>query len=364
MKVPFSTVEHMHSEEKAGIIGAFERVYNSNWFIQGKECSAFEAEYASYCGVKHCIGCANGLDALYLILRGYDIGSGDEVIVPSFTFIATALAVTHSGARPVFVEVNSKTYNIDPTLIEKAITSKTKAIIAVHLYGMPAQMDEINAIGKKHGLKVIEDSAQAHGAKYNGRKTGGLADAAGFSFYPGKNLGALGDAGAITTNDDELADKLRALGNYGSSVKYVHNYLGVNSRLDEIQAAVLRVKLKHLDRWTEARRRVVFEYIHRIKNTKIELPNMVEGFEHVWHLFVIKTKNREEFQKYLEEHQIATTVHYPISMHLQHAFDEYGFGKGDFPISEEISDTVLSLPLYYGITPEQVDYVIDVVNNY
>jgi dTDP-4-amino-4,6-dideoxygalactose transaminase len=364
MKVPFSTVEFMHKEKKQEILNAIEKVYDSNWFIQGKECADFEKEFAEYVGAKYCVGCGNGLDALYLILRGYDIGQGDEVIVPSFTFIATGLAVSYCGATPVFVEVSNDTCNLDPKLIEAAITPKTKAIIAVHLYGLPAPMNEINAIAKKHNLKVIEDSAQAHGALYNGKRTGSLGDAAGFSFYPGKNLGALGDAGAVTTDDETLAKKIRAIGNYGSEVKYQHIYKGVNSRLDELQAAVLRVKLRQLNKWNAERKDIAQKYTVGINNSKIRISLCPSGSDHVWHLFTLRTDGRDNFQKYLSDHEIGTIIHYPVPMHLHEAFSDLGFAKGDYPIAENIANTTLSLPLYYGMPDKEVNFVIETINQY
>jgi dTDP-4-amino-4,6-dideoxygalactose transaminase len=364
MKVVFSDVKYMHEEVEKEIMEAFQRVYKSNWFIGGNEINLFEEEYASYCGATNCISCGNGLDALYLILKSYGIGAGDEVIVPSHTFIATALAVSYVGAKPIFVECDINTYNINPSLIEKAITDKTKAIIAVHLYGQPADMDEIMHIGVKYNIKVIEDSAQSHGAYYKGKRTGTLGNAAAFSFYPGKNLGALGDAGAVVTNDNDLADKVRALSNYGSKEKYVHKYMGVNSRLDAIQAAFLRIKLSNLERWTVRREEIANSYLLGIKNKKIVLPGVSENRDHVWHLFVIKTDNRNEFQVYLQKNGVQTLLHYPTPIHLQEAYSNYVYKKGDLPIAEEIASKVVSLPIFYGMTDEQVDYVIDIINEY
>ncbi len=364
MKIPFVDLEPMHSEIRDEMADAFKKVYDNNRFISGEECSSFEKEFAGYCGAKHCAGCGNGMDALYLILRGYGIGPGDEVIVPSHTFIATALAVSYAGAHPVFVEVDDRTYNIDPVLIGKAVTGKTKAIIAVHLYGQPADMDAINEIAKKHGLKVIEDSAQAHGAAYYGRKTGTLGDAAGFSFYPGKNLGALGDGGAVVSDDAQLMDRIRALANYGSTVKYTHIYKGINSRLDELQAALLRVKLRHLDHWNDYRRRIAAKYLKGIHNKQIILPEVKDNFNHVWHIFAVRTEDRNDFQKYLASHDVGTLIHYPIPMHLQEAYGALGYAKGSFPIAEMISSQVISLPLYYGMSDEDTDYVIDLINDY
>ena len=365
MEIPFADLRPMHDEIRAELDAAYNRVMENSWFIQGKALEAFEKEFASYIGVKHCIGVATGLDALYLVLKAYGIGAGDEVIVPANTFIATALAVSYAGARPVLVEPEIATFNIDATRIEAAITDNTKAIMAVHLQGRCCDMDEINRIAKKHNLRVIEDAAQAHGARYKGKMAGSLGDAAGFSFYPGKNLGALGDGGCVTTDDDDLADKVRALGNYGADYKYHHIYKGTNSRLDEIQAAFLRVKLPHLSRWNESRRRTAAHYLAEIKNPLIELPlSSTEEYEHVYHVFVIRCKMRDELEKYLSKNGINTVKHYPISIHRQKAYSDLGYPEGSFPCAEEISSTVLSLPMYYGISDEQVEYVVDAINSF
>ena len=365
MKVPFVSFEAMHSEIREQLDNAYKSVMDSNYFIQGQACAQFEKEYADYCGVKYCVGVGNGLDALMLILRAMDIGAGDEVIVPSNTYIATALAVSYVGAAPVFVEPDIETFNIDPQLIEEKITVKTKAIIAVHLQGRPADMDAIKAIAEKYDLKVIEDAAQAHGAKYKGQKVGSLGDAAGFSFYPGKNLGALGDGGCVTTNNKEIADKVRALGNYGSDYKYHHIYKGVNSRLDEMQAAFLSVKLKHLDKWNEERRKIAARYLSGINNSLIALPKASDKeYEHVYHVFVIRCKERDRLEAYLADNGIGTLKHYPIPMHLQGAYADLGLKENDLPIAEEISNTVLSIPMYYGMTDEQVDCVVKILNGF
>ena len=365
LKVPFVSFETMHKEIRSDLDAVYQAVMDSNYFIQGQACAQFEKDFAEYCGVRYCVGVGNGLDALMLILRAMDIGVGDEVIVPSNTYIATALAVSYVGAKPVFVEPELDTFNINPSLIEEKITEKTKAIIAVHLQGRPADMDAIITIAKKHNLKVIEDAAQAHGARYKGRMVGSLGDAAGFSFYPGKNLGALGDGGCVTTNNKEIADKVRALGNYGSDYKYHHIYKGVNSRLDEMQAAFLSVKLKHLDKWNEERRRIAARYLSEIHNPLIYLPKASdEELEHVYHVFVIRCKKRDELEAYLKENGIGTLKHYPIPMHLQDAYSDLGLKEGDLPIAEEISKTVLSIPIYYGMTEEQISCVIDIINRF
>ena len=365
MKVPFVDFKPMHDELRDALDGAYRQVLTKNIFIQGEECAAFEREFAAYCGAKYCIGVATGLDALYLILKALGIGKGDEVLVPSNTFIATALAVTYVGAKPVFVEPTIETFNIDVTRIEEKITPQTKAIMPVHLQGRAADMDAVNAIAKKHKLFVIEDAAQAHGATYKGKKVGALSDAAGFSFYPGKNLGALGDAGCVVTNNRELAEKVRALGNYGSDYKYHHIYQGTNSRLDEIQSAFLRVKLPYLDGWNEYRRKIAQRYLSEIKNPLIALPlKSDEEFTHIYHVFVIRCQKRDELEKYLNGLGIGTVKHYPVPMHLQQAYADLQIAKGALPIAEEISATVLSLPMYYGMTDEQIDYVIGAVNSF
>lgn len=365
IKVPFVSFEAMHNEIREQLDSAYSSVMNSNFFIQGQACARFEKEFAEYCDVKYCVGVGNGLDALTLILRAFDIGEGDEVIVPSNTYIATALAVSNVGAMPIFVEPNIETFNINPELIEKSINEKTKAIMAVHLQGRPADMDRINAIAKKHDLKVIEDAAQAHGARYKGRKVGTLGDAAGFSFYPGKNLGAIGDGGCVLTNNKDVADKVRALGNYGSDYKYHNIYKGSNSRLDEIQAAFLSVKLKNLDKWNSERKRIAERYLNEINNPLVKLPKASdEFFEHIYHVFVIRCDERDKLEKYLNENGIGTLKHYPIPLHLQSAYKDLGLQEGHLPIAEEISRTVLSIPMYYGMTENQINYVIKVINQF
>ena len=365
MSVPFAIFQPMHDELRAELDAAYNRVMDNSYFIQGKECEAFDKEFAAYCDADHCIGVANGLDALLLVLKALEIGAGDEVIVPSNTFIATALAVSYTGATPVFVEPEIETYNIDVTRIEAAITAKTKAIMPVHLQGRPADMDPIMEIARKHNLWVIEDAAQAHGTLYKGKKVGTLGDAAGFSFYPGKNLGALGDGGAVVTNNKDIADKVRALGNYGSDYKYHHIYKGTNSRLDEIQAAFLRVKLPALDKWNAARVDIAKKYFEGINNPKIVLPlEPSEDFGHIYHVFVVRCKERDELEKYLADNGIGTVKHYPYPMHLQDCYADLGIKQGDLPIAEEISNTVLSLPMYYGMTEKEVQYVIDIINKF
>lgn len=343
--IPFLDLKTPHIELRPQLEAAFERVLDSGWYIQGNELKQFEKEFAAYCEAEHCIGVGNGLDALHLILRAYNIGEGDEVIVPSNTYIATWLAASYAGATPIPVEPNERTYNIDPSCIEAAITPRTKAIMVVHLYGQPADMDAIKAIAKKHNLKVIEDAAQAHGARYKGKRVGTLGDAAGFSFYPGKNLGAIGDGGAVTTNDAVLAEKIRMLGNYGSTVKYRNEVKGYNSRLDELQAAFLREKLHKLDEWNDRRKAIAKEYLSQLNGCNLILPFVPEWADPVWHLFVVRCQQRENLQKYLQAQGVGTMIHYPIPPHLQAAYSELGYKRGDFPIAEVIHNEVLSLPI-------------------
>ncbi len=364
MKVPFVSFLPMEKELDSELRAAFERVYTRSWYIDGEEDKAFEKAFAEYCGTRFCVGVGNGLDALVMILKALEIGEGDEVIIPSNTYIATSLAVTYVGAKPVFVEPDINTFNIDPSLIEGAITSKTKAIMLVHLYGQACDMDPIMEIAEKYSLKVVEDCAQAHGATYKGQKIGTFGDAAGFSFYPGKNLGALGDAGAVVTNNEELAKKVRALGNYGSDYKYHHIYKGNNSRLDEMQAAFLAAKLPILDKVNEERRRIANRYLNEIHNDKIILPIVPDYAVPVWHIFGVRCAERDQLEKYLNDNEIGTNKHYPIPIHLQDCYKDLGFSEGDYPAAEEISSTELSLPLYYGMTDEEISFVIDKINSY
>lgn len=362
MKIPFVTFLPMEKELNDELRGAFDRVFTRSWYIGGVEDEAFEKAFAEYCGAKYCVGVGNGLDALMLILKALGIGENDEVIVPSNTYIATGLAVTYVGASPVFVEPDIRTFNINPDLIEEKITEKTKAIIPVHLYGQPCDMDPIMAISRKYHLKVVEDCAQAHGAKYKGQIVGTFGDAAGISFYPGKNLGALGDAGAVVTDRQDLADKVRSLGNYGSDYKYHHIYKGHNSRLDEIQAAFLAAKIPHLNRMNAERRRIASMYSEGITNPKVITPFVPEECESVWHIYGIRCKERGELEKYLNEKGIGTNKHYPIPMHMQECYKDLGIQKGELPIAEEISETELSIPMYYGMTDDEIKYVINAIN--
>lgn len=345
--IPFLDLKAQYLELKEELDAAYRRVMDSGWYVLGAEVESFESEFADYCGVKHCIGVGNGLEALHLVLRAWGIGPGDEVIVPSNTYIATWLAVTHTGAIPVPVEPVDFTYNIDPARIEAAITPRTKAILPVHLYGQPADMEPIMKIAASHGLKVMEDAAQAHGARYRGKRTGGLGDAAGFSFYPTKNLGAFGDSGAVTTNDADLAQKIRLLRNYGSQVKYINETAGFNSRLDEIQAALLRVKLLYLDEWNERRGRIYSWYKSNLPLMfpELVLPVVPEWAEPCWHLFVVRSKERDDFQKMLASYNIGTMIHYPSPPHLQKAYEHLGYQAGSFPLAERMANEVLSLPM-------------------
>jgi dTDP-4-amino-4,6-dideoxygalactose transaminase len=358
MNIPFLDLKAGYLELQLEIDGAIKRVLDSGWYILGEEVDTFEQEYATYCGATHCVGVANGLDALHLALRALGIGMGDEVIVPSNTYIATWMAVSQCGAIPVPVEPDEATYNIDPTRIEAAITSRTKVILPVHLYGQPADMFPILEIARKHGLRVLEDGAQAHGARYNGKRLGLHGDVVAWSFYPGKNLGAYGDGGAITTNDTEIAERIRVLRSYGSRIKYINDMRGFNSRLDSLQAAILRVKLRHLDRWNEIRRKIAGQYLAGLTDIGLTIPFVPDWAEHVWHLFVVRSKTREQFQKQLTQAGIGTLIHYPIPPHLQGAYSDLGFGKGAFPISERIHAEVLSLPMYPNMTMEQINQVI------
>ncbi len=365
MNVLFADFRPMHEEVRSELDEAYRRVMDRSRFIQGEECAAFEREFAAYCGAGHCVGVASGLDALCLLLRALGIGAGDEVILPSNTFIATALAVTYAGAVPVFVEPEWESCNIDPGRIEPAVTERTKAIIAVHLQGRAADMDALREIAKRRRLFLLEDAAQAHGATYKGRRAGALSDGAAFSFYPGKNLGALGDGGCVVTNDKRLADKVRALGNYGSDFKYHHIYKGVNSRLDELQAAFLRVKLLRLDRWNRGRQKIAARYLTEIKNPCIKLPlPSSEEYGHLYHVFAVRCEARDELERYLSEKGVCTVKHYPIPMHLQEAYRDLRLPAGSLPVAEKISRTILSLPLFYGMTQDEAAYVITAINEF
>lgn len=364
MKIPFVTFLPMEKELNNDIHEAFDRVFTRSWYIGGIEGETFEKAFAEYCGAKYCVGVGNGLDALMLALKALGIGKGDEIIVPSNTYIATALAVTYVGATPVFVEPDIRTFNINPELVEAAVNERTKAIMPVHLYGQACDMDPIMSIAKHYRLKVVEDCAQAHGATYKGQKVGTFGDVAGFSFYPGKNLGALGDAGAVVTNDKELSDKIRALGNYGSDYKYHHIYKGNNSRLDELQAAFLATKIPHLDKMNHERRRIAQIYSEGIKNDKVITPYVPDYTVPVWHIYGILCYDRDALERHLNDRGIGTNKHYPIPIHMQECYKDLNIPQGALPIAEKISSTELSVPIYYGMTDDEVRYVIDAINEF
>lgn len=362
MKIPFVSFEYMNKQVKPQIMDSFERFFDKAWYILGDQVNQFETAYAEFNQIQHCIGVSNGLDALHLALISLEIEKGDEVIIPSNTYIATALAVSYTGACPVPVEPRAKTYNIDPDRIEAAITPNTKAIMPVHLYGQACEMEAIKTIADKHGLYIIEDNAQAQGASYNGRLTGSWGHVNGTSFYPGKNLGAFGDAGGITTNDTDLAQKVRVFRNYGSQKKYYNEVIGYNMRLDECQAAFLLVKLKYLQEWTEKRRQIASAYNAALRGVgDIILPEIADGASHVFHLYVIRTKFRDQLQQYLTNEGIGTLIHYPIPLHLQDAYQHAGYQKGSFPIAEEIADTCLSLPMWPGLNEEQIKEIAFII---
>ncbi|MDE3199770.1 MAG: DegT/DnrJ/EryC1/StrS family aminotransferase, partial [Acidobacteriota bacterium] len=361
----FLDLRATYFELKDEIDSAVEQVMSSGAFILGKEVELFEQEFAAYLGIKHCIGVGNGLDALHLALRALGVGPGDEVLVPSNTYIATWLAVSYAGATPVPVEPDARTYNMDPAKVEAAITPKTKAIMPVHLYGQAADMDPILEIARRKGLFVIEDAAQAQGARYKGVRVGGLGDVAGWSFYPGKNLGAFGDGGAITTNSDEIADRIRVLRNYGSRVKYYNEVQGFNTRLDSMQAAVLRVKLRKLDEWNARRNAAATKYFEAFKDKKdFVLPYVPEWANPVFHLFVVRTKKREEMMEFLKSRGVSTLIHYPVAPHMQEAYRQLGWTQGSLPLTEELHREVLSLPMGPHLKPEEIEAVIQAVSEF
>jgi dTDP-4-amino-4,6-dideoxygalactose transaminase len=365
VKIPFLDLHAAYRELQEELDAACRRVLSSGRYILGPEVEAFEHEFASYCGARHCIGVSNGLDALELIVRGYGIGPGDEIIVPANTFIATWLAVSRAGAIPVPVEPDERTYNLTAERIEAALSTRTRAIMPVHLYGQPADMDRICELAQAHGVKVIEDAAQAHGARYRGRRVGSIGDAAGFSFYPGKNFGAFGDAGAIVTNDDLLASNIRRLRNYGALTKYYHEIKGSNLRLDEMQAAFLRVKLSLLNEWNRRRRALAVHYLDGLAGAfSVVLPHVPEKIDPVWHLFVIRHPRRDELQKHMTRSGMETLIHYPIPPHLSGAYADRGFREGDFSITETIAATALSLPIGPHLTFEMQERVIEVVRSF
>jgi dTDP-4-amino-4,6-dideoxygalactose transaminase len=365
MKVPFLNLARLHKPLNDDFSRALDQVLASNWFILGEQCEAFESLFSKFLKVDNCIGVSNGLDALTISLKALGVKQGDEVIVPSNTYIATCLAISNVGATPVFVEPNVATFNIDPKLIEQSITNKTKAIIPVHLYGQAAEMTEIEQLASKYSINIVEDCAQSHGATWLGKQTGSIGVCNAFSFYPGKNLGALGDGGAVTTNSNEIANKIKILRNYGSEVKYYNSIKGFNMRLDELQASFLSVKLKNLDLWNENRLVLAQRYNAELNNIgDLALPSIAIGASHVYHLYVIKTKFRDELNHFLNKQGVLTIIHYPIPPHLQKAYSELGFVKGDFPIAEEIANTALSLPLWPYMKTNEQSYVIDAIKTF
>lgn len=363
MKINFNQLDRGYLKYKEEYDIAAIRVLESGWYVLGKEVEKFETEFANFTGSKHCVGLNSGLDALILAFRALEIGEGDEVIVPANTYIASVLGITENGAIPIFIEPDEY-FNLDSAKIEKKITDKTKAILVVHLYGQAADMVNIKSIAEKYELHLVEDCAQSHGSCFNGKVTGTWGDIGCFSFYPTKNIGAFGDSGAIVTNNDKLYENIRMLRNYGSKVKYHNEILGVNSRMDEIQAALLSVKLRHYSELRAERESIANEYLRRIKNPLITLPSVREKAEHVWHLFVLKINERDKFQRYLSDNGIATQIHYPIPPHLSNAYMYLRYKEGNFPITEDYTSSIVSLPLYEGMSDEEVQYVIDIINEY
>ena len=360
MKIDLAVLDKQFALHQAEYEQAAIKVLRSGWYVLGREVENFECEFANYLGAKFCVGVNSGLDALTLAVRALSIGAGDEVIVQANTYIATVLAITENKATPIFIEPDDF-YNIDASRIEAAITPKTKAIMVVHLYGQASDMKKICAIADKYNLPIIEDCAQSHGAKFEGKMTGTFGIGC-FSFYPTKNLGAFGDGGAVVTDDENLAHKIKMLRNYGSEVKYHNEFEGINSRLDEIQAALLRVKLSHLEELNSERKKIAARYLSEIKNSEIILPEIFE--DHVWHQFVVRVSNRDNFKQYLEQNDIKTVIHYPIPPHLAHCYKYLGYERGDLPITEKFADEVLSLPIYNGMTSGEIDYVIKILNDY
>lgn len=363
MKIPSNVLDRQFFKYQEEYEKKALEVLRSGWYVLGKEVSSFEEEFAKYTGAKHCVGLANGLDALWIAFRVLGIGEGDEVIVQGNTYIASVMGITMNGATPVFVEPN-KHFNIDVDKIEEKITKKTKAILVVHLYGQASNMKKVMELASKYNLKLVEDCAQAHGAKYDGQMVGNFGDVGCFSFYPSKNLGCFGDGGAITTNNKELADKFKVYRNYGSEKRYHNMVVGTNSRLDELQAGLLRVKLTHMQELEDERVSIANRYLNEIKNYLIELPIVDENCTTVWHLFVIKVEKREEFIEYLNKNEIGTIIHYPIPPHLSEAYNYLGFKQGDYPITENYANTVLTLPLFNGMTKEEVDFTINIINKW
>lgn len=365
LNIPFLDMKSPYMELREEMDAAYHRIMESGWYVLGEEVEFFEEEFSRYCGAKYCVGVGNGLEALHLILRAYDIGPGDEVIVPANTYIATWLAVSYAGAKPVPVEPDEQTCNINPERIESAITDRTRAILPVHLYGQPAAMLLIKAIAHKYDLRVVEDAAQAQGARYDGKMAGNLGDAAGFSFYPGKNLGALGDAGAVVTNDETLASRVRLLRNYGSQIKYHNELKGYNSRLDVLQAAFLRIKLRYLDDWNARRAKIASIYLAGLNNIReLVLPYTHPSVDNVWHIFHIRCKQRDKLQRYLHDRGIGTLIHYPIPPHLSQAYQEMNFSVGSFPATEKIAKTTLSIPIGPYLKQDETNYIVSILKSF
>ena len=364
IQVPYQSLGEITKEIRIELDSAYKKIADSGWYILGDAVRQFEKEFSAYCGAEECVGVGNGLDAIRLILQAYDIGTGDEVIVPANTYIATALAVSQAGATPVFADADPASYTINPSKIQEKITNKTKAIFVVHLYGRVAAMEPIYKIAKENSLLIFEDAAQAHGAESCGKKTGVLGDAAAFSFYPAKNLGALGDGGAVVTNNKRIAEKIRALSNYGSLKKYENIYQGCNSRLDELQAAFLSVKLKYLDKWNDERRRIAARYRNEIKTKKLTLPAMPkDAREHVFHIYPVLSENRDRIISYLEKNMIGSIIHYPIPIMKQKAYEKERWSMEEYPVTRQICEQEISIPLYPGMAEDMVEHVISCINN-
>lgn len=363
MNIPFLDIKAGYIELKSELDAAVVKTLESGRYILGEEVESFEREFAAFCGAKYCVSVGNGLDALHLSLLALKVGPGDEVIVPSNTYIATWLAISQCGATPIPVEPDLITYNIDVKKIEQAVTSKTKGILPVHLFGNPVDIDSIVDIGNKYSIKILEDGAQAHGALYKNKKIGGHGNIVAWSFYPGKNLGAFGDGGAITTDNEDLAESIKALRNYGSKVKYVNDVRGFNSRLDPVQASVLRIKLRNLERWNSRRKCIADMYIKRINNKKIIKPKIEEGSSSAWHLFVVQHENRNNFQKYLASKGIETLIHYPIPPHRQKAYSDFSFKDNNFPIADFLANSIISLPIGPHLDDQSINYIIDTIND-
>ena len=363
-KIPYLDLAAQMRPLRAEIEAALAQALDKCTFCLGPDVAAFEAEFAAFCGVKHCVGVNSGTSALHLAMRLLNIGPGDEVITTPYTFVATSWAISYVGAKPVYVDIEDATFNLNPELVEKAVTSRTRAILPVHLYGQPCALDELLAIANKRGLALVEDAAQAHGALYKGRRVGGLGQIGCFSFYPGKNLGAYGEGGALVTNDGAFAARARALREHGSSVRYYHDEIGYNYRMEGFQGAVLRVKLKHLNRWVEERRRVARCYTELLADTPLKLPVEAQGVQSAWHLYVVRHPRRDELKKHLEEHGIGCALHYPLPLHVQKCYAHLGYKAGDFPVAEKAARECLSLPIYPEMTDEQVKRVAEVIRDF